>query len=267
MVMTDPDIYEMHEYEGIGIFIPGDDIERDIDNGGIFKALLLTLGSFGLTIGITVAIMIPLLLLNLIYIDIYGNISYDPWVFILLTTAELGFIVPPIWYAKSKGFSLQAIGIKNYEPLKEIALGLVFGIIMLGANIVITWIIAEAANLTYDDSGSLLLAENWIQVIGWVVVMFVIVGFSEEVIFRGYLQRRMEIYLRPKVRSYKFVALIITSILFAALHLDLIGLPTRFVLGLFLGYLCQKRKYSILGPSVAHGFNNSAVVVLAFLGV
>jgi membrane protease YdiL (CAAX protease family) len=43
-------------------------------------------------------------------------------------------------------------------------------------------------------------------------------------------------------------------------------MPTRFVLGLFLGYLAQKRDYSILAPTVAHGFNNAIVVVLASLG-
>lgn len=266
MVMDDPDIYELDEYDGIDLFIPGDDIEREIDGAGMFRALLLTLGSFGLTIGITILLMLPLLLLGFIYMDFYGNIYYDPWVFIFLTIAEIGFIIPPIWYVKNKGFSLRSIGIKKYEPVKEIVLGLIFGAIMLAANIAITWIIAEAANITYDESDSLLIAENWGEVIAWVLVMFVIVGFSEELIFRGYLQRRMEIYLRPKTTGYKLLALIITSALFSAFHLDLIGLPTRFVLGLFLGYLCQRRKNSILGPTIAHGFNNSAVVVFAFLG-
>ncbi|MHA1576887.1 MAG: lysostaphin resistance A-like protein, partial [Candidatus Thorarchaeota archaeon] len=92
------------------------------------------------------------------------------------------------------------------------------------------------------------------------------VGFSEELLFRGFLQRRMEIYFRDRSQSYKMLALIITSIIFSAAHLDLIGLPTRFVLGLFLGFLAQKRKYSVLGPSVAHGFNNAAVIVLVFFG-
>ncbi len=266
MVMDDPDVYEMEEYDGIGIFIPGHDIEREIDGPGMFKALLLTLGSFGLTIGITVVLVLPLMLFNLIYIDSQGYIYYGPWVMIFLTLAELGFIIPPIWYTRNKGFSLRSVGIKYYEPIKEIVLGLVFGIIMVGSNIAITYLIAEATNATYDDSGSFLLASDWYEVVGWVVVMFLVVGFSEELLFRGYLQRRMEIFFRPKSGSYKLLALLITSALFAAFHLDLIGLPTRFVLGLFLGYLCEKRKYSILGPSVAHGFNNAAVVVLAFIG-
>ncbi len=268
MVMDDPDIYEVREYEGIDIFLPGNDIEREIDGHGILKALLLTLGAFVLTIGFTIVLMIPLLALGFIQYDIYGNIYWDSWVFIFLAVAEIGFIVPPIWYAKNRGFSLRSIGIKYYEPLKEIILGLLFGVIMLGSNLVISWLIIEASGVPYSEAEAdpMLLASNWGEVLAWVIVMFVVVGFSEELIFRGYLQRRMEIYFRPKATRYKLFALIITSFLFAAFHLDLIGLPTRFVLGMFLGYLCQKRKYSILGPSVAHGFNNSAVVVLAFMG-
>jgi membrane protease YdiL (CAAX protease family) len=109
-------------------------------------------------------------------------------------------------------------------------------------------------------------ASDPLEVVLWVIVMFVIVGFSEELLFRGFLQRRMEIYFRNRQGRPGLLALIITSFIFAAIHLDIVGLPTRFVLGMFLGYLAQRRNYSITGPTVAHGFNNAAVVVLLFLG-
>ena len=57
----------------------------------------------------------------------------------------------------------------------------------------------------------------------------------------------------------------VSSLIFAAIHLDLIGLPTRFVLGIFLGFLAQQRKYSLLGPTIAHGMNNAVVVFLSSL--
>jgi membrane protease YdiL (CAAX protease family) len=62
------------------------------------------------------------------------------------------------------------------------------------------------------------------------------------------------------------MSLVITSFIFGAIHLDLIGLPIRFILGIFLGDLAQRRNYNIVGPSVAHGFNNAIVVVLASFG-
>ncbi len=266
MVMADPDTFEMQEYEGIGIFVPGQNYERELDGRGMFKILLLTLASFGTTLGLAFLLLIPLMVANLIYFDMYGVVSFGPWAYVLLTTTEFGFIIPPIWYVRKRGFSLRSVGILMNQPLKEIVLGLVFGVAMISVNIAITWVIAEYSGIGHDSSESPFIASDWVEVIGWIVVMFVAVGFSEELLFRGFLQKRMEIYFRAKSGRYKLLALVITSALFAAMHFELIGLLTRFILGLFLGYLCQKRKYSILGPSIAHGFNNSMVIILVFLG-
>ncbi|MFX1580479.1 MAG: lysostaphin resistance A-like protein, partial [Promethearchaeota archaeon] len=99
-----------------------------------------------------------------------------------------------------------------------------------------------------------------------IIAMTCFVGFTEELIFRGFMQRRMDIYFRGRGnRHYAFVSLIISSFIFAAIHLDIIGLPTRFILGMFLGYLAQRRKYTILGPSIAHGVNNAGIVFLVSL--
>ncbi len=268
MVLDDPDVYEMEEYRGIGIFVPGANIEREVDGGLMLKTLLLTLAAFGIVVGLNVVFVLPLIASGLITVNLTTNVvTYSPWALILISITELGFIIPPVWYIKGKGFDLRSIGIKSDGRVKDILLGFGVGSIMLTVNVVITWFISEATGATYDGTdlgfgGPLDIYE----VVAWVIFMFVFVGFSEELLFRGYLQRRMEIFFRPKFPSFKIWALVITSLLFAAFHLDLIGLPTRFVLGLFLGYLCQKRGYSILGSSVAHGFNNAAIVVLAFLG-
>ena len=154
--------------------------------------------------------------------------------------------------------------------LNDIALGIGVGFLMLGANLVISYYMSQ---LLPDLGGDELFFfppsgefEKLLWVSAWTIAMFAIVGFSEEIVFRGFLQRRMEMYYKEKgAQNYKLLALVITSFIFAAIHLDLIGLFTRFVLGLFLGYLAQKRNYSIIGPTVAHGLNNSAVVILALL--
>ncbi|MHA2163832.1 MAG: CPBP family intramembrane glutamic endopeptidase, partial [Candidatus Thorarchaeota archaeon] len=222
---------------------------------------------FGLTIAFTIVLIIPMMALGLIGIDIYTfEIYFAPYAFLFLSLTELGFIIPPIWYIRKHDLSLKAIGLKFPEPLKDILLGLVVGVLMLAANFVITWAISVGTGVPLVGDESLFGSNDTVEIISWVLIMFLVIGFSEELIFRGFLQRRMEIYLREKTLSYKGFALIITSIIFSAMHLDIIGLPTRFVLGMFLGYLAQKRKYSILGPTVAHGFNNAAIVVLAAFG-
>ena len=265
--MDDPDSFELEESEQIGIFVPGSDVEREVKWDRFFRILLLTGAGFGLTIAFTVVLLIPMMALGLIGIDIYTfEIYFAPYAFLFLSLTELGFIIPPFWYVRKHGLSLKAIGLKFPEPLKDILLGLLVGIVMLVANFVITWAIAVGTGLPLVGDESLFSTNDPLEIIGWVLMMFLVIGFSEELIFRGFLQRRMELYLRQKTVSYRGLALIITSVIFSAMHLDIIGLPTRFALGMFLGYLAQKRKYSILGPTVAHGFNNAAVVILAAFG-
>jgi len=267
LAITDPDIYEIGEYRGIDIFVPGALVEREVDGNRLFRVLLLTGAGFALVIAITFVMAIFLVAAGLIAIDLVTfAIYFAPWTFLILSIASLGFIVPPIFDARRRSMPLGDIGIKSDSPVIDVLLGLLVGGVMLGLNFIVTYIINTTVGIPDDGSGDMFLASDPMELVAWVVVMFVVVGFSEELLFRGFLQRRMEIYFRSKNKNYRFWTLVITSFIFATVHLDLIGLPVRFMLGIFLGYLAQKRKYSILGPTVAHGFNNAAVVILTSMG-
>lgn len=265
MVIDDPDIIEEEDKEqGIGIFEPGAFVERGIEPSRLTSILFIVLAGWLLMFAILFVMMIPMVFI----IGPYGVMT-DPWALLILTAAEVGFVVPPLWYVKKQGISIKSLGIRNMTSIPDIGLGLVFGILMLGANLVISWIIETGipgsggdANIFFPFSGTSL----YIWLVSWIFAMFVLVGFTEELMFRGFLQRRLEIIYRTKQsKNFRLIALVITSLVFAVVHLDLIGLPTRFVLGLFLGYLAQRRNYSILGPTVAHGFNNSMVIILTLL--
>jgi len=214
---------------------------------------------------LTIVIVIPLLpVIGL------GGILSNPWALILFTIAEFGFIIPINRYRKKQGISIRSIGIKNMSSLRDIGLGLGVGALMLVANLVISYFIVQfipnlgGDEMVFNAPDSTIDRLIWVSL--WTVAMFAIVGLSEEIAFRGFLQRRMEMYYRQKgSKNYKLIALVITSFIFSVIHLERFGLGTRFVLGLFLGYLAQKRNYSIIGPTVAHGLNNSAVVVIALL--
>ena len=265
--MDDPDAFELEETDSIGIFEPGTTIERDMEQGRMMGVIVNTGLGMILLVAITFVMMIPMMMIpglidiNYITMEIY----IDPLALLLLTVAEIAFVIPPVYYVRKNGLPIASIGIKNMLSGKDIALGFLFGVLMLGSNMAISWLIQEATGpMTGED---LLVARNPIELVLWIIVMFVLVGFTEEVLFRGFLQRRMDIYFRGRGSShYKLMSLIITSFIFAAIHLDMIGLPARFVLGMFLGDLAQRRQYNIVGPSVAHGFNNAAVVILASLG-
>lgn len=267
MVIDDPDYYELDDMDepGIGIFEPGSQFERIMDWSKFSQVLFMVLLGWGLLFILTALIMIPLWGL----IGFYGILS-NPWALLIMTVAEFGFIVPVIYYIRKEGLSLRSVGFKNWTSIKDIVLGLFIGLVMLASNLVISYFMSlYAPDIGGDEQIFFPPADElgkiiWVAL--WTLAMFVVVGFSEEVVFRGFLQRRMEMYYREKGSSnYKLIALLITSAIFSAIHLDPIGFGTRLVLGILLGYLAQKRNYTIVGPMIAHGVNNSAVVILAVL--
>jgi len=267
MVIDEPDAYELDDIDelGIGIFEPGSHFERIMDWSKFSQVLLMVLLGWVCMFALTVVMMIPLIGL----IGLYGILT-DPWALLIMTVAEFGFIIPIFYYVKKQGITIRSVGIKNLTSLKDMGLGLIVGLIMLGANLIISYFMSiylpdvVGDEMMFEPPPGELNTIIWVA--AWTFAMFVIVGFSEELVFRGFLQRRMEMFYREKgTKNYQMVALLLTSFIFAAVHLDLIGLGTRFVLGILLGYLAQRRKYSILGPTVAHGVNNSAVVILAVL--
>jgi len=265
LVMDDPDLYELEETTGIGIFEPGTVLESQIDRDQMIGVLGYTALGMVLMVVATVVVMIPLIMTGLIVITPYYFII-DPVAMLITTVAEVAFVVPPLYYIKKYGLPRSALGIKNMLSPIDAMLGLVFGAIMLGANIAISWLVTEISGPAPPGGEDILVARNWPEMIAWAFVMLVFVGFTEELIFRGFMQRRMEMYFRGRGTSnYKIVALLVSSFIFAVIHLDIVGLPTRTALGIFLGFLAQQRKYNILGPSIAHGINNTVVVFLTSL--
>jgi membrane protease YdiL (CAAX protease family) len=267
LVIDDPDVLEEEDREqGIDIYEPGAFIENSIEPSQLMNILFIVLAGWVLMVVIQVIIMVPMILA--IGISHIYSLLTDPWALLFFSFAEVGFIIPPVWYIRNKGISIKSLGVKHFASIRDAGLGLAVGVVMLGANIFISWLITMIVPGLGQDQGSIFYPPTdsslylWLGL--WVFTMFVFVGFTEELMFRGYLQRRLEILYRTKQsKNYKLIALVITSFIFAVVHLDIIGLPTRFVLGMFLGYLAQKRNYALLGPTIAHGFNNSIVIVLS----
>jgi membrane protease YdiL (CAAX protease family) len=266
VVIDDPNYFEDEDSEqGIEIYEPGAFVEDALESSKLPSILFLMIAGWVLMLVIQIIIMIPMIFI--VGISNILNLMYDPWALIAFSVAEIGFIVPPLWYVRKNGLSIKSLGIKNLTSIKDAGFGLAVGIVMVTANIFISWLITVLfpgidqgqSSIFYAPTGSSL----YLWVFLWVFTMFTFVAFTEELMFRGFLQRRLEIIYRTKQsKNYKMIALVLASFIFAVVHLDLIGLPTRFVLGLFLGYLAQKRNYSLLGPTIAHGFNNSIIIIL-----
>ena len=90
------------------------------------------------------------------------------------------------------------------------------------------------------------------------LVIAIIPAMGEELLFRGYLQQKMTQWL-----GKPHVAIIITAILFSAIHMQFQGFLPRFALGLVLGYLFYWSG-SLWLPIIAHLLNNAMAVTFAY---
>lgn len=91
------------------------------------------------------------------------------------------------------------------------------------------------------------------------LMIAILPAIGEELFFRGALQ---QIFTRWFNNVH--IAIIVTSVLFSALHLQFFGFLPRFLLGIIFGYLFYWSR-SIWLPIFAHLVNNGAAVLVAFM--
>lgn len=133
--------------------------------------------------------------------------------------------------------------------LVPLAIGAMVAAVLAGAGIVPSPIpIAERLRERLTESGPV-----WAML----MVLTVSVGpaFGEEIIFRGYLLRRLLGVWRPAA------AIAVASLLFAAGHLVPAQMIWAFTTGLWLGYVVW-RTGSLVPTMVAHAFVNASAATL-----
>ena len=101
-----------------------------------------------------------------------------------------------------------------------------------------------------SSAGSLILS---------ILIVGVLAGFSEELFFRGGIQR-----LLVSGRVNPHVAIWVTAFLFSAIHLQFFGFFPRLLLGAFFGYLLYWTK-NLWVPIVCHILNNSIVATVTWM--
>lgn len=98
------------------------------------------------------------------------------------------------------------------------------------------------------------------EIIATVFTAAVVAPVVEEFIFRGYFYGTFRHYIGP------LGAMVVTSLLFAAIHLNLLALPGLFVLALCFS-LAYEATGSLLVPIVMHAIFNASNLVFVFLNV
>lgn len=89
----------------------------------------------------------------------------------------------------------------------------------------------------------------------------ILTGFSEELFFRGALQR-----LLASTSMSRHAAIWLAAIVFSAVHLQFYGFVPRLLLGAFFGYLLMWSG-SVWLPVIAHTLNNSLYIITRYANV
>lgn len=90
-------------------------------------------------------------------------------------------------------------------------------------------------------------------------IIAIIPAIGEELLFRGLIQR-----LFTELSNNVHVAIILSAVLFSALHLQFYGFFPRFALGVMFGYL-YLWSGNLWLPMLAHFVNNAAAVLFSWM--
>jgi hypothetical protein len=151
------------------------------------------------------------------------------------------------------GFApLRAMGLQRFEP-RAFGLGFLFGLVNYVAWAVPLMAAAQAifprSMVEQFDSSQVFERASAIELAIVLIGVSVAAPIGEELVFRGFLQRGLELH-RGAPR-----AIVVTAFLFSAFHLDPVGLTARFELGVLFGLLAW-RAGSLWPAIAAHAANN-----------
>jgi len=179
-----------------------------------------------------------------------------------LLASELAFVLaPPLLYARRRHYDLR----RTFRLAPISAKTAALTIVATGAAFVLVGMVMVLQQMVWPLSQA--YQQLWQDVLGkfrqfpfaiTVLLVSVLPGICEEVLFRGFLLRGM------RTRATTWAAIVLVGILFGAIHLD----PYRFLpvtlLGVLFGYLVV-RTGSIFTGMVAHATNNSIPLLILYL--
>lgn len=172
-------------------------------------------------------------------------------------------VISFVWF-RDKSASIGFIKPKQFGRMLLILI-LFFLFIAVALDLLVTNPIADWLQLSSESQREQAIqteivqarAHNWIGIMTSLSVIGIIVPIAEEVLFRGIVQT----YL---VRRWGAVwGILVASLWFALMHVDVALFAPLFSIGLGLGYL-RYRYQSIWGAILLHAMNNMAGVLSYF---
>lgn len=185
-----------------------------------------------------------------------------------------GFVMPPLFYAALvKEKPLNYLGFKKMPVIA--LLGIVAMFTVLPFNSLVTeWNegftlpesmarLEEYFRMVQDMADDLMKKFLDIETVGGLVTNILMIAalaaIGEELLFRSVIQPFM-----IRICRNAFVGILVTSVLFSAMHFEFYGFIPRIILGIMLGYMFYITG-SIWSSMLMHFVNNATIVVLYYL--
>lgn len=169
---------------------------------------------------------------------------------------ELALLIPVWWFVfRRHGAGWKELGFRRFT-WKDLGIGcgLLVGMYVF---MLVYGIVLSVFNIEPDV--------NWVEIFesqaspGWLIFTVVVAApFLEEILFRGF------IFTGFRNKYGWFTAMLISGVLFAVNHLQLVGLITYFLLGCILAYLRHSSK-SLWPPIFFHMIINGVSTGLVYL--
>lgn len=264
-------------------------------------------GSFA-SIGITTAAYVLMNFVAVLVVVIFILFTFNlenvldflvsPYFIIGTSFIELVFILVPALYVGKYlqnptlnnrlillGFTKK--GFDKTKLIKEILIGLGFAVVGVALVLSISFLMEIILSLifgyetiqellgTAGEVDAMIASADILSIFLLAIIMILIIGTTEEVLFRGFLQKGL-------VRSLgKLWGIVITALIFSSIHLIGIflslGSPIVFIISLvfnffpffaislLLGLLFNWRKENLIAVMITHGVYNALTIILAFV--
>lgn len=101
----------------------------------------------------------------------------------------------------------------------------------------------------------------------WLAITWTVAAFGEEIIYRGYMMKRVAEFFRNSETGW-MISLLFSSLIFGTIHYyqGLSGMLSTGISGLFFGAYFLASGRNLWAAVLAHGVSNSIGFILIFLG-
>ena len=200
-----------------------------------------------------------------IIIDNYSNQStINALKFMQLFSCVGLFIAPPFLYAYLSGENI----FLNIKISRQVIILVIAIMILINPFVSFTYFLNQSIGIPewltkYDQTAYLvtkafLVMNSPIDLIINLLILAVLPAIGEELVFRGFLQKKIISF-----SNKPYLAILFTAFLFSIIHMQFEGVLPRFILGSVLGFLFYFSS-NIWIPIIAHFINNSLIVILSY---